>query len=486
MSDLYSRRRTDERRIETPPFSRLFVVCSKQLTNSDLSEAFSDFGHIENVYIPLDRSTGISKGVAYIQYSKTSEAALAMQELDKKCIGHVGKPLKIFVASNKDDNQNTNDDKHNRLFVVCSKTSTEDELTDYFSTFGEVESVYLHRDRSTDKSKGFAYIQYKSFLGAAHAYEECDKKYKPIFATPRDNLKRNRATFESNINNVPTNSRNSFSDSFGSSNSFSNSSILLKENITSMLKPNSDGYTRVSVIHSPRLTQQHIEKLFNIIPGMEYCQYMFDKTIVTYENSAAAAHAVERLHNFEYPLGERLIVKPHINPLSKAADNLSNLVNNFKNAMSSENVMPDLVQLAEAIAQASSLIKVVTNDTSKSTINDNIQESCNVSLPCPKPLADPNHPIVKRCYIYCKPYPPPANVLTDVFSRFGDLIKVVIMPNKLFGFVSYASTVAADMAINTLNGAIVCGSTINVTEARERNKSDDDNDEQHKKIKTGE
>ena len=43
-----------------------------------------------------NRSTNESKGVAYIKYAKASEAAIAMEETDNKCIGSDPKPLKVL------------------------------------------------------------------------------------------------------------------------------------------------------------------------------------------------------------------------------------------------------------------------------------------------------------------------------------------------------------------------------------------------------
>ena len=38
---------------------------------------------------------GESKGIAYVKFSKTSEAALAVEEMNGRCIGHHPRPLKV-------------------------------------------------------------------------------------------------------------------------------------------------------------------------------------------------------------------------------------------------------------------------------------------------------------------------------------------------------------------------------------------------------
>lgn len=46
-----------------------------------------------------------------------------------------------------------------RLFVVCSKSTTEDELRDEFEKFGDVSEIWLLKDRSTKESKGMRSIK---------------------------------------------------------------------------------------------------------------------------------------------------------------------------------------------------------------------------------------------------------------------------------------------------------------------------------------
>lgn len=47
---------------DDPPYSRLFIVGSKQLSEDDFRGAFSKFGEIEEVWVVKDRHTGERKG----------------------------------------------------------------------------------------------------------------------------------------------------------------------------------------------------------------------------------------------------------------------------------------------------------------------------------------------------------------------------------------------------------------------------------------
>ena len=77
-----------------PPNSRLFIVCGKEVAEEDFREAFGAFGEVEGVQIHKDRK-GESKGIAYVKFSRTSEAALAVEELNGRCLPNHPRPLKV-------------------------------------------------------------------------------------------------------------------------------------------------------------------------------------------------------------------------------------------------------------------------------------------------------------------------------------------------------------------------------------------------------
>lgn len=83
---------------DDPPMSRLFVVCSKNNTEVEFLEAFSKYGHVEDVKVIKERD-GSSKGVAYIKFSKTSDAAKACEGLNGEMIGQSTRPIKVLVAA---------------------------------------------------------------------------------------------------------------------------------------------------------------------------------------------------------------------------------------------------------------------------------------------------------------------------------------------------------------------------------------------------
>ncbi|KAF9408884.1 hypothetical protein HW555_011570 [Spodoptera exigua] len=461
MSTGKPRRNEDGGSEDSPPYSRLFIVCERRLTEEDFREAFSKFGSIEDIRIPRNHATGQSKGVVYIKFSKTSEAAHALEAMNRKSIKGYARTLKVMVASSRSDihTEDNNENKYKRLFITVPQVITEKDIEDAFSQFGKVVSVVIQRDRATGNPKGFAYVSYSKFSEAATAFEECDRKYRAIFAMPKDSyVRRPESIFDSNVNeliNTP---------------SCSNAALV------SMMSTPAQGYTRVNFMCCPNLTRMHLENLFDLIPGLVDLQYFVDinrrcgKGLASYSNPVSAAYAVEKLNEFEYPPGLKIFVRPEISRFDMHNQNynkLSNAAYNLKKAINSaQSPNPDLAQLTEAIGEASRLLKMATTGVTDDIAPDtNDLSYCSVKLPPPQPLADIDSDVAKRCFLVCQPQPPPLTVLRDIFCRFGNLINVYTLPNKTVGYARYANSKSADDAINVLHGAEVCGVRIKVLEA---------------------
>lgn len=67
----------------------------------------------------------------------------------------------IYSSRNQGSTRSDNEQEKNlRLFVIISKDTTEQKLTDDFQKYGEVDNVSIIRDKSTKENKGFAYIKF--------------------------------------------------------------------------------------------------------------------------------------------------------------------------------------------------------------------------------------------------------------------------------------------------------------------------------------
>ena len=351
-----------------------------------------------------------------------------------------------------------------RLFVICPKEYTEDDLRQRFQGFGEIEYVQIVRDHRTRENKGFGYVKFLKSSAAAVALENCDKSLKAVWAEPKSaKIARNAAAaaaaMQSTLiphnpflesNNYPSpppavnmnvNTPSSFPgvvDFYGSQ----NPTAAVAESITTSHTP-----TRLFVIVSPMVSSEQLSRLFDIIPGMQMCDLKRNFSTgeskgfayVTYNSVGSAIYAKEKLSGFEYPPGSKLVVKYAEDPPATGRSN------------GQGNDSPVQSQTYGSKLNLAGLEGNVVYTTA--------------ALPAPCPLADSNCEVASRLFIVCQPGPPPESVLKDVFSRFGTLIDVWMMKERNFGYAKFASKESADAAIEGLHGHEVLGMKLKVMHA---------------------
>ncbi|XP_055608222.1 RNA-binding protein 45 isoform X2 [Uranotaenia lowii] len=449
---------------DIPPMSRLFIICSKSMTEDLLREHFGKYGLIEEIWIVKDRQSGDAKGVAYIKFSKTSEAAQALEEMNGKTIGDNSRPIKVLVAANRQQGSRkqteNEEEKYLRLFVLIPKEMSEESLRDEFGEYGSIENVTIIRDKVTKEGKGFAYVKFARFTHAARAFEGCDAKYKAVFAEPKPPRNASVSSSEnfggfgaggSGSNGFQDDRRGGQGPVTGPSMGFGSMGDRRGPGLSDRggvnFGFNSSGYssqpvnpndTTLTVLCSPSLNQDQLWRLFDIIPGLDYCQINNDyntrnaTATVVYNNAQSALYARDKIHGLEYPPGERLIIRLGHETVGVLPQN-NDPFNNGTGKNSSDNSM------------------------------------CTVPLPAPQPMANPNAAVAARCFIVCLPKALPANILKQTFCRFGDLIDVFLLPNKTYGYAKFASEKSAKKAMEILHGAEVMNIRLKVLEAEDPN-----------------
>lgn len=367
-----------------------------------------------------------------------------------------------MIAHSKEQGsgRESNEERLLRLFVVVSKELGEEELRTYFGTFGTVQYVNIVKDRDTKESKGFAYIKFYRLVHAAKAFELCDKSYKAVFAEPRparpDDNHHHPGRLTNGYHHGPGPRRHPVANNSGSDS------------------------CRLTVLGSSSVNEDQLWRLFDLIPGLDYCEVdapgflsldliQFPPQVLeidqpnqrivglaVYTSSSAAAYARRKLHGFEYPPGQRLIVRgedPHTPPPA------------------THKLPGDLQSLAQSIAQATSLIQAANFQDSTSpplpplaplAIPSYDPSYCSVPLPSPRPLVPPETPVLERLFLVCAPSPPPLYALKDVFSRFGGLIDVYLLKGKRCGYALFSSKEGAKEARSALDSQEVVGSRLKV------------------------
>lgn len=86
--------------------SNLYIQnLSKNVTENDIDMLFADFGTIVQKNILKDKITGMPRGVAFVRFSKKSEAIQAMAALNGKMMDGCLEPLSIKIAEEHGKNK---------------------------------------------------------------------------------------------------------------------------------------------------------------------------------------------------------------------------------------------------------------------------------------------------------------------------------------------------------------------------------------------
>ena len=74
---------------------------SYDVTNDDLTSAFSEYGTVKSVHLPTDRETGRMRGFGFVEMSSESEETAAIEALDGA--EWMGRALKVNKARPRED-----------------------------------------------------------------------------------------------------------------------------------------------------------------------------------------------------------------------------------------------------------------------------------------------------------------------------------------------------------------------------------------------
>ncbi|XP_041431784.1 RNA-binding protein 45 isoform X3 [Xenopus laevis] len=419
--------------LDDPPNSRVFLVVSKYATEDLIRERFSDFGEIQDIWVVKDKQTKESKGIAFVKYSKSSQACRAMEEMHGRCLSESTKPIKEY---------------------------------------GHIEYCLIIKNKSTGESKGLAYVRFLKPSQAALAIENCDRSFKAILAEPKnkggsgggvtENDYHSSARQEALIQHDHTAAATVFSYEYDYSSYDKNADARTQETISK----------RLIVVSRLPMIQEQVHNLFDLIPGLEYCEVQrdpynsFGHAIVQYQNISSAIYAKYKLHGFEYPPGNRLGVT-YLNDGGDGSELLRKMASQMVAAQVSSMVWGSSQHYPTAPPFERAYGSPVTS-----------QLQTDAALPSIKKKAPSDAQSKERLFIVFNPHPLPLDIMEDAFCRFGNLIEVYIVPGKNVGYARYADVSSANDAIAVLHGKMVNGVKLKVMQA------DSPRDESNKRQRT--
>ncbi|XP_075789834.1 RNA-binding protein 45 isoform X2 [Pelodiscus sinensis] len=430
--------------LDEPPNSRVFLVLGRDAGEALIRERFARFGEIQDIWLVRDKRTHESRGIAFVKFARSSQACRAMEEMHGRSLTPDTKPIKVFIAQSRasGSHRDVEDEELTRIFVMIPKSYTEEDLRSKFKVYGDIEYCSIIKKKATGESKGLGYVRYLKPSQAALAIEECDRSYRAILAEPKNKpSESSEREFYSNSTSMRQEPMgheprgNVFPFGQPEFRSFEKSQTRVRESVSKCL----------SVVSRLPFIQEQLFFLFDLIPGLEYCDVQQDPhtnhghAIIQYTTAASAIYAKYKLHGFEYPPGNRL----GVNFLEDGSDG-------------SDHIRKMATQLVTS--QMSSIVS--HNNLAGQQYTSSPQTDA--VLPSRKKKAPHETSVRERLFIVFYPHPLPVNVLEDVFCRFGHLIEVYLVTGKNVGYAKFADRTSASDAITALHGKTVNGVRLKV------------------------
>ncbi len=88
---------------------------SYEVTSSDLTEVFAEYGTVKRVHLPTDRETGRVRGFAFVEMDTEAEEAAAIEALDGA--EWMGRDLKVNKAKPREQRSSFSGGRRNSRFA---------------------------------------------------------------------------------------------------------------------------------------------------------------------------------------------------------------------------------------------------------------------------------------------------------------------------------------------------------------------------------
>ncbi|BGP01014.1 Phosphatidylinositol-3-phosphatase SAC1 [Rhodotorula toruloides] len=165
----------EQREMRTVFVSQLAV----RVTDRELGIFFENFaGKVRDARVIVDKITRRSKGVGYVEFVELETVQKALTLSGTKLLGI---PIQVQYTEAEKNRQaregaaggGSGAPMTGGLYVGSLNFAlTSDDIREVFQPFGELETVELHRDPVTGKSKGYCFVKFKKHEDAMVAIEK--------------------------------------------------------------------------------------------------------------------------------------------------------------------------------------------------------------------------------------------------------------------------------------------------------------------------
>jgi RNA recognition motif-containing protein len=142
--------------------------------DEELKQHFSKFGEVVSANVKFDRTSGRSRGFAFVEFAKVEDCQRALQNRDQQI---KNKTVEIKAAKSHEKK---------KVFIGGIPSDlTEEELRNHFNQYGKVEEIEWPTDKNTKQHRNFAFIIFEDESSADAASQlqkhtihdrECDVK----------------------------------------------------------------------------------------------------------------------------------------------------------------------------------------------------------------------------------------------------------------------------------------------------------------------
>lgn len=116
-----------------------------------LKDYFKQFGDVQDCTIKKDSKTNKSRGFGFVLFANKESVEKVLSTCEHLLDGRKIDPKRAEAIR-----------KDGKLFVGGIKTETDNEkIKEYFSNFGEIETMERPTDKTTGKNRGFCFITFK-------------------------------------------------------------------------------------------------------------------------------------------------------------------------------------------------------------------------------------------------------------------------------------------------------------------------------------
>jgi heterogeneous nuclear ribonucleoprotein A1/A3 len=157
-----------------PAHRKLFVRGLAWETSSQtLCDAFEQYGEIEEGAVIMDKASGKSRGFGFVTFKHMDSAQKALKEPSKTIDGRI--TVSNLAVASTGPGQSA-DQAQRKLYIGgLSYDTANDKLLEVFSKYGEIEEGSVAYDKNTNKSRGFAFVTFKTVEATKRALKEPNK-----------------------------------------------------------------------------------------------------------------------------------------------------------------------------------------------------------------------------------------------------------------------------------------------------------------------